>query len=203
MIGSAPEFAAGLTRTWVRLYTRGLPPDLRAARRAELESDLWEHRRCSTTEGRRPGRIALEIVERLVAGIAADLSWRRLEGRGTRRHTNRQLGGETVIGLLKNNGMAIFTGTLGIACAAAATAGASGKVDGAQVATLFVASLLILGGLLAMHQGVRGGRVAVGLGTIVPGALLVWTIVAPVTSLAILIWLVAGRQPRRVPGPAV
>ena len=110
-----------------------------------------------------------------------------------------------MIELLKNNGMAALTGALGVACVSLAIAvvAADGSVERSQAATLFVAGLLILGGLVAMHRSVRGGRAAVALGTIVPGALLVWTIVVPIISLAILVWLVAGRQPRQLPGPAV
>ena len=34
--------AITVTRWWTRVYTLGLPADLREARRAEIESDLWE-----------------------------------------------------------------------------------------------------------------------------------------------------------------
>ena len=36
----SPRAAAGVARWWTRLYTAGLPADLRDARRAEVESDL-------------------------------------------------------------------------------------------------------------------------------------------------------------------
>lgn len=111
-----------------------------------------------------------------------------------------------MIGILKNNGMVALTGALGVACVSLAIAvvAADRSVERSQAATVFVAGLLILGGLVAMHRSVRGSRAAVALGTIVPGALLAWTIIAPITSLAILIWLVARRQPRRgLPEPAV
>ena len=38
----SPQAAAGVARWWTRCYTAGLPLDLREARRAEVESDLWE-----------------------------------------------------------------------------------------------------------------------------------------------------------------
>jgi hypothetical protein len=34
--------AIALTRAWTRTYTRGLPLDLRAQRREEVDCDLWE-----------------------------------------------------------------------------------------------------------------------------------------------------------------
>jgi hypothetical protein len=57
----------------------------------------------------------------------------------------------------------------------------------------------MLGGMIAMHRSVRGGRPTVALGETVPGLLLVWAVVAPMVSLVILVWLVGGRQLRRVP----
>jgi len=38
----ATAFAAAAVRLWTRLYTSGLPVDVRHARRAEIASDLWE-----------------------------------------------------------------------------------------------------------------------------------------------------------------
>ena len=199
MTGRAPELAESVTRRWASLYTRGLSADLRAARRDELESDLWEHTHWSTTEGRRPGRIALEITERLVAGMAADLLW-RFEHRGARRHTTRPLGGGNMARLMKNYGMVALTLALGV-FTISISIGAVAFDAGArwQAATLFVAGLLMLGGLIAVRSGLRGGRPAVALGAIVPGLLGVWTVVLPIVTLAILIWLYAPSQLRREP----
>jgi hypothetical protein len=59
--------AVDLARWWTRVYTAGLPDDLRDARRAEVESDLWE----SVSDGA-PAR---HILARLALGIADDLTW--------------------------------------------------------------------------------------------------------------------------------
>ena len=59
--------AVSVTRWWTRIYTAGLPADLRDARRAEVESDLWE----SLSDGA-PSR---HILARLALGIVDDLSW--------------------------------------------------------------------------------------------------------------------------------
>ena len=67
----------------------------------------------------------------------------------------------------------------------------------ATLGLLFVAGLLALGGVIAMHRGLRGGRPAVALGAIVPGLMLVWSIVMPIVSLVIPVWVFAGRQPER------
>lgn len=199
MTGRAHGFAESFTRRWASLYTRGLPADLRAARRDELESDLWEHTHWSTTEGRRPSRIALEITERLVAGMAADLLW-RFEHRGAQPHTTRPLGGGNMARLMKNYGMVALTLALAL-FTISISIGVVAFDDGKrwQAAILFVGGILMLGGLIAVRSGLRGGRPAVALGAIVPGLLGVWTVVLPIVTLAILIWLYAPSQLRREP----
>jgi hypothetical protein len=69
-----------LTRRWVRLYTAGLPPEIREARRAELESDLWEQDHEAAAAGVRPTMTAMQVLHRLVRGLPADLSWRQQQG---------------------------------------------------------------------------------------------------------------------------
>jgi len=68
--------AARLVRTWVHLYTSGLPDQVRDDRRAEIESDLWSQLSEKSLSGSNDGRVGIEILVRLVAGIPADLSWR-------------------------------------------------------------------------------------------------------------------------------
>ena len=71
-----------LTRRWVRFYTAGLPTEVREARRAELESDLWEQEQEQEAgaAGRRPTTTALHVLPRFMLGIPADLSWRQQRG---------------------------------------------------------------------------------------------------------------------------
>jgi hypothetical protein len=67
---------AGLVRGWVRVYTRGLPAELRDARRDEVDGDLW----CELEEAAalgRPGRSRRsDMLLRLLFGVPADISWR-------------------------------------------------------------------------------------------------------------------------------
>lgn len=64
--------AQSFVRAWVRLYTSGVPEPARHDRRAEIESDLWEHRRNPSW----PTAVGLEILLRSLLGVPADLSWR-------------------------------------------------------------------------------------------------------------------------------
>jgi hypothetical protein len=64
------SLAGRFTRLWVARYTRGLDPEARRARCAELESDIYEHVRDA-----RPG-MAHAVVLRCLLGMPAELSWR-------------------------------------------------------------------------------------------------------------------------------
>ena len=69
---ASTHIAAFVIRAWTRVYTWKLPPDEKLARRAEIESDLWEQ-----LEGD-PRAVAgpIALLARLVLGIRNDLAWR-------------------------------------------------------------------------------------------------------------------------------
>jgi hypothetical protein len=74
MTARTQRAAAALVRGWAHLYTSGLAPHMRAARRAEIESDLWESAHDqSAPQGT---AAALLICARLILGIPNDLLWR-------------------------------------------------------------------------------------------------------------------------------
>jgi hypothetical protein len=68
--------AARATLVWARLYTSGMPEELRRARLDELASDLWEHCDCASSAGNRRAAIQLEVASRTARGLGADLAWR-------------------------------------------------------------------------------------------------------------------------------
>ena len=70
----ATRCAIALVRAWTRLYTCGLPATVRTARRAEIDSDLWELEH--DAEEPRRGRTAGVILIRLFAGVPDDVAWR-------------------------------------------------------------------------------------------------------------------------------
>ena len=72
MITTGVGLAVSAVRVWTRLYTLGLPPELRDRRRDEIESDLWE----SVQAGRTDATLAWQIWARLIGGLADDLGWR-------------------------------------------------------------------------------------------------------------------------------
>lgn len=79
-----------LARGWVRLYTMGTDRASAERRRAELESDLWESVHPEGPTGA-PVLQAIEVVDRLIRGVPADLLW-RLEARSARTHSPEETG---------------------------------------------------------------------------------------------------------------
>jgi hypothetical protein len=78
--------ATGAVRAWTQLYTWRLEPSVRDARRAEIQSDLWEQ-----LNAERAGpTLPLRIVSRLVLGITDDMRW-RIEHVSRHRRSVRRL----------------------------------------------------------------------------------------------------------------
>jgi hypothetical protein len=67
---------AALVRGWVDLYTRGMPRELRAARRDEVADDLWCQHEEATASGRTARSLDADLAMRLLFGIPADITWR-------------------------------------------------------------------------------------------------------------------------------
>jgi hypothetical protein len=73
--------AVTAVRAWTRLYTWRIDPLLAAARREEIESDLWEYAHDRASGGLNP---AFHVVARLVLGMPADVGWRFEAANGER-----------------------------------------------------------------------------------------------------------------------
>jgi hypothetical protein len=71
-MSAKPALAVRCTRGWVAVYTRRLPPEIGERRRAEIESDLWEHLNDKTSND----RVAGQILGRWLRGVPADVWWR-------------------------------------------------------------------------------------------------------------------------------
>jgi hypothetical protein len=68
--------AVALVRTWTRVYTWKLDPNVRDERRAEIDSDIWEQVHAPDAGA----TVAFEILGRLLLGMHADLHWRLEHG---------------------------------------------------------------------------------------------------------------------------
>jgi hypothetical protein len=113
--------AAGLVRGWVRLYTSGLPPKLRDARRDEVDDDLWCEHEEAAEAGRSRRALGTDLVLRLLFGIPADVSWRLTSGRRAPAPTfvrtpsmgARAVGASAIVAVLGFGFLGILTSTLG------------------------------------------------------------------------------------------
>lgn len=81
--------ATRLVRAWTRVYTHGLPRAERTARRAEIDSDLWEFEH--DLEAPQGGWAATQVFVRLLVGIPDDLAWRMDVGAAAHRAPVRAL----------------------------------------------------------------------------------------------------------------
>lgn len=70
------KLAVALVRAWTACYTWRLPSNARAARRQEIESDLWE-----SLHGEGPRASSTSLVMRLLLGMSDDLAWRHEQSR--------------------------------------------------------------------------------------------------------------------------
>ena len=79
-----------MARWWVHAYTASLSTDARDGRRAEIESDLWEH--LADAHASQQHRISTEIdvLARVLIGIPADLTWFRRVRRTTKETGSMQ-----------------------------------------------------------------------------------------------------------------
>jgi len=153
---------------WASVYTRGLPATTRDQRTAEITSDLWEHR----AEAAGSRGLSLEIAARSIAGVPADLSWRRAAASNPARGTSM-----TAItarrGPIWLSGLAdVLTFVMG---GIAALFGLASLVGGGSVGW---GGLLLVTGLMLLTGGwLRTRRPLPGLALVVIGAV-AWSVLS-------------------------
>lgn len=93
--------AVGFVRTWVSVYTLGLPPRLRDARRLEIDCDLWEQRQLAEYNREPTLGTAIEMLVRTLLGAFSDITWRVEAGSSARRNRSNNMNDSlTMRGLL-------------------------------------------------------------------------------------------------------
>jgi len=184
-------FAVGLTRSWVLAYTAGLASDARDERRAEIESDLWEHGALNGSNG----TTAMEVVVRLLFGVPADLTWRM-------QQTGRK---GAMVATLRNNWLGLLVAGFAGAAIVFGTAIFVKFVGDDTKGTLgaliygvggFAAALVMLIGFYVSEREPMRGVVMLAVGTLAITAIYFWMffIYVPVALVVIAFGILRARK---------
>lgn len=174
-------FAVGVVRTWVALYTLGLPRKLREARRIEIDCDLWEQRQLAGYMREPPFGTAVEILARAALGIFSDITWRVQAGLSARSDRSIKMNGSLVMRGVFFLALAVAVAPAGFGVSVMA---GNGEWDSATeritVASLWIAAALTMAAGLALSTS----RPAAGIGLLVAGVIAIsalWYWIAMIT----------------------
>jgi len=142
--------AASFADWWTRAYTRGLPADVSAERRAEIASDVFEQ----FADDGAARATGTAIVGRTLRGVPADLTWRIEERRMLRNHrvTDARPTGLRALWATATQAwftpIAVLVGIFSLLFALGVAFEADGKMPGRAVGPVF-----LLGFAVAMFAG--------------------------------------------------
>jgi hypothetical protein len=195
---------------WVRWYTRRLPEAVVAPRRAEIASDLWEHRHDATARGTKGVRQDFAVIARMLSGIPADLSWRRGALRSQARpDPGLAMASSRTVAISGQLVVVLAVVGLGIVASTGPVMLAAGFIEGVDavgvvwcVATLAVAMSLLLG-LIRRLNGREHSTVLLVVGS--PAPAIAWFWLPPMFLLAVAIAATAllSRAPIQPTGTGV
>ena len=150
--------ASAFAMWWVRTYTRGLDPLVADTRRREIASDVWEQQALGREVGAPPPAVAASVLRRVIAGMAADLTWSHA-ARSVSRATPNTME-RTPMSTLKTMWLPALAGLLGLFQIAAGTEMllSDPTLDNAIALTVFAG----LGVTALIGIGLRRQRRAVG-----------------------------------------
>lgn len=151
----------GFVRWWADRYTRGLPDEVGARRRAEIECDVFEqtqHASIAAGSGR-------AVAWRALRGVPADVAWRRQERRVMRGATPEAHGSHLrhAWAVVTQNWfapIAVLIGVFNLGASFAVATEAEGKMPGQVIGPIIMGSLALsmFGGLWLRWRS--GRRVA-------------------------------------------
>jgi hypothetical protein len=200
------DIATGMTRTWVSLYTSGLPPEFRDSRRAEIDSDVWEQQRTADLLNQPQGETSLHLLARLVLGIPSDVTWRLEAAHSAQSERSISVNESRTMRILVAVGVvvALFLVVTGIGAVADALVQgdlASGQAGFGTISVL--AGVAVGSGLLTSRRNPLLGIGLVAAGAITVAAAWYWMLVItiPVGLALVAIAYFRGRPALRRPQP--
>ncbi len=144
--------ARRIVMAWVRLYTLGLSEAVRSRRIEELESDVWEQGVAGRDRPALP--TAAHVLWRVLAGMAADIGWRRTMA--SRDRSSGSTAHPRLAALLRR----VFSCMAGVYSVFAAMAvvapdpGLVGWSTAEQVTVLLAIALMTLGAVVTVRRSV-------------------------------------------------
>lgn len=188
----ADAWADRTARWWAERYTSGLDPAVADDRRAELESDLFEHRWAADAA---PAQ-QWDVLGRVLWGIPADLSWRRAALASMRRRDtgapSMTLRTTTTVVLV---GLGLFELWAGI--------GVIGGGGLLYATPLLVGAVLVAVGLVKRDTAPGWATACFIIAALIPAVTLFWmaAIFLPVAIVVIALVAASTRRPAQ-PSPA-
>lgn len=182
---TAVDRADSFARWWALRYTASLQEDVAQRRRGEIRSDVWEHRAWAEQSGIPPALLAVSILRRVVAGMAADMRWQRAQ-RARAGGRAAATGGDGSWWIRRHSWQALAFGLGAMKLVAGVIAPFEEPAGGLGVALLDVsAGLAVLSGLrVRRSRRVRGDLlIAVGM---VPYVATFWTYVLPIAAVIVI-----------------
>jgi hypothetical protein len=176
-VNAALALSVGMTRSWVALYTLGVPLAIRDARRSEIDSDLWEQQWLASRCGDPAFGTAIEVLARMLLGIMSDITWRAQTGLSTRAERSVNvteswyMRGLLAVGVV----VAVLTVLAGIGAAADALIDPdTADGDAAFAAVFAIAGVAVLFGLLTSRRNPVLGIGLVAAGVITASFMFYW-----------------------------
>jgi len=200
-VNATIALAVGIVRTWVALYTLGLPQLLREARRLEIDCDLWEQRQLAELTREPHLATAIQIVVRALLGIFSDVTW-RVEASSARRSRSTEMNDSLIIRalLLAAVAAAAFPVVIGVLVAT----GVNGEVSTSE-RLIFGPIQICIGAAIIGGLAISARRPVLGIGLVVAGALAIsvmWYWVAVITApIGVALAAVAYFRARRTGWP--
>jgi len=195
--------AVGIVRTWVALYTLGLPQKLRRARRLEVDCDLWEQRQLAEYTREPPLVTAIEMLVRSVLGAFSDITWRVEAGLSVRRNRSTRMNQS-----LTSRGWFAFALVLAampviMGASRVFGAGGGGPIWGSAVV---LAGVVMIAGMLLIQRNAVLGLTLAAVGGVALALLLFWMFFIVVPALALVGFILYKRARgagwRQAPGVA-
>jgi hypothetical protein len=183
---SAPRRADAFALWWVDRYTATLADAVAERRRDEICSDLWEQRAAAARAAVPSTLVGLSVLRRVVAGIAADLSWRRGQlaaARGRSPAHARRLW--WTVRRSWWQALAAVLGVIEVATAVSIPLEGASTAGPGHIVLLAASGILVLAGLAQrpIHRQRGGVMIAIGVLAVLDWY---WTYVIPIAAITVI-----------------